>query len=115
VSQVGNALAELGVEMEHRVAILLPQLSRVQIGAVAAPISYAVTPDEQAFLLADSRARAMVTTASLWAPLRRRRHDFPFVRHALVVGPGASGRDEHDFLDSLPKTATGKIQRYKPR
>src|SRR5262245_20684385 len=81
VNQVGNALAALGVEIEQRVAILLPNrpefvtsfFGAIKIGAVPVAISFAVTPDEQSFLLADSRARAIVTTAAYWAPLRDRR------------------------------------------
>jgi hypothetical protein len=71
VNRVGNALSALGVEIEQRVAILLPNrpefvtafFGAIKIGAVPTPISFAVTADEQVFLLADSRARAIVTTA----------------------------------------------------
>ena len=105
VNQVGNALAELGVELEHRVAILLPNrlefvtsfFGAIKIGAVPTPMSFAVTPDEQVFLLADSRARAIVTTAALWGPLRDRRGRCPFLRHVLMVEGEASERGEHDF------------------
>ena len=105
VNQVGNALAALGVEIEQRVAILLPNcpefvtafFGAIKIGAVSTPISFAVTPHEQAFLLADSRARAIITTAALWAPLRGRRAEFPFLRHVLIVGRGEMHHGEHDF------------------
>ena len=56
-------------------------------------------------VLADSRARAIITTAALWAPLRERRGRFPFLRHVLIVGGGASQAGEHDFaalVDSAP-------------
>ncbi|HTI53408.1 MAG TPA: AMP-binding protein, partial [Verrucomicrobiae bacterium] len=105
VNQVGNALAALGVELEHRVAILLPNrlefvtsfFGAIKIGAVPTPMSFAVTPDEQVFLLADSRARAIVTTAALWGPLRERRGRYPLLRHVLIVDGGASEPGEHDF------------------
>jgi benzoate-CoA ligase family protein len=105
VNQVGNALAALGVEMEQRVALLLPNcpefvtafFGAIKIGAVPTPISFAVTPQEQAFLLADSRARAIITTAAFWGPLRARRAEFPFLRHVLLVGRGEVQRGEHDF------------------
>ena len=98
VNQVGNALAALGIELEQRVAILLPNclefvtsfFGAIKIGAVSTPISFAVTPDEQTFLLADSRARAIVTAAALWGPIRERRGRCPFLRHVLLVGGGAS-------------------------
>ena len=107
VNRVGNALAGLGVEMEQRVAILLPNrpefatsfYGAAKIGAVPAPISFAVLPDEQAFLLGDSRARAIVTTPAMWAPLRDRRGDFPFLRHVLLVGGADRRSGEHDLAD----------------
>jgi len=105
VNQMGNALAVLGVDIEHRVAILLPNcpefviafFGAIKIGAVPTPMSFAVTPYEQAFLLADSRARAIITTAALWEPLWKRRAEFPFLRHVLIVGGGEMQRGEHDF------------------
>src|SRR5262245_24838629 len=89
VNRAGNALAALGVEMEQRVAVLLPNrpeflsgfFGAAKIGAVPVAMSFAVAPDEHVLLLADSRARAIVTTAALWAPLRGRRSEFPFLRH----------------------------------
>ncbi len=93
VNRVGNALASLGVEMEQRVAILLPNrpefvtafFGALKIGAVPTPMSFAVTPGEQAFLLADSRARAVVATPQFWEPLRSRRAEFPFLRHVCLT------------------------------
>lgn len=105
VNQAGNALAALGVQKGERVAILLPNrpefvtsfFGAIKIGAVAAPMSFAVTPSEHAFLLADSGARAMVTTPELWLPLRERRHEIPDLRHVLLAGSGESGPGEHNF------------------
>jgi benzoate-CoA ligase len=115
VNQVGNALAGLGVEIEQRVAILLPNcpefvtsfFGAIKIGAVPTPMSYAVTPHEQAFLLADSRARAIVTTAGFWESLRTRRAEWPFLRQVLIVGGGALAPEERDFaavVDAAPGT-----------
>ena len=115
VNQVGNALAGLGVEIEQRVALLLPNcpefvttfFGAIKIGAVPTPMSYAVTPHEQAFLLADSRARAIVTTAGFWETLRPRRGEWPFLRHVLIVGGGALAPGERDFaaiVDAAPGT-----------
>jgi len=114
VNQVGNALAALGVEIEQRVAILLPNrpefvtsfFGAIKIGAVPAAISFAVTPNEQSFLLADSRARAIITTPAFWAPLRERRGQFPFLRHVVLVGGGASQAEEHDFGKLVDSAST---------
>ena len=105
VNQAGNALASLGVEIEQRVAVLLPNrpefvtsfMGAIKIGAVPTAMSFAVQPAEHAALLADSRARAIVTTAALWAPLRERRAEFPYLRHVLIVGGGDLKPGEQDF------------------
>src|SRR4029079_5348140 len=79
----------------------------IKIGAVPAPISFAVTLQEQAFLLADSGARAIVTTAALWGALRERRAEFPVLRHAVVVGGGQPRPGELNFsavVDSARST-----------
>ncbi|MFN0070551.1 MAG: benzoate-CoA ligase family protein [Chloroflexota bacterium] len=107
VGRVGNALRALGVEMEQRVALLLPNIPEfvtsffgaARIGAVAAPMSTAVPADEQIFLLADSRAQVLIAHAALWAPLRARRGELPFLRHVLLIDgpPGEEG--ERQFED----------------
>ena len=105
VNRAGNVLAGLGVERAQRVAILLPNrpefiacfFGAIKIGAVPAALSFAVTPSEHALLLADSGARALITTADLWLPLRDRRHEFPLMRQVLIASGAAAGPGEHDF------------------
>ncbi len=105
VNKAANVLAALGVEMEQRVVVLLPNqpefvyalFGAMRVGAVAAAMSTAIQPAEQALLLADSRARAIVVNEALWAPLRSRRAEFPFLKHVLVVGGAAPAPGEHDF------------------
>ena len=117
VNQAGNALRALGVESAQRVAILLPTrpefvtafFGAIKIGAVPAPISFAVTPQEQAFLLTDSGARAIVTTSALWGALRERRAEFPFLRHALIVGGGQPHPGEQNF-DAVVDSARSTLQ-----
>lgn len=116
VNRMGNALARLGVEIEQRVALLLPNrpefvsgfFGAIKIGAVPTPMSTAVTPDEQAFLLADSRARAVVATEPLWAPLRARRSEFPFLRHVLLVD--GTPRAGETGLASLVGAASAELE-----
>jgi benzoate-CoA ligase len=99
------------------VAILLPNrpelvsafFGAAKIGAVPAPMSFAVGPEEQAFLLADSRARAIVTTWELWQPLRARRREFPTLREVLLVGGGHEGPGERDF-DALTDAAPDHLE-----
>ncbi len=113
VNQVGNALGRLGVEMEQRVGILLPNVPEfvvsffgaIKLGAIPTAMSFAVTPNEHALLLSDSRARAIITTAGLWEPLRARRSEFPFLRQVIIVGAGTRD-EEHDFAALLGGAST---------
>jgi benzoate-CoA ligase family protein len=105
INRAGNALATLGMEKHHRVAILLPNcpefiaafFGAIKIGALPAPMSFAVTAKEHAFLLADSGARAIVTTPELWQGVRDRRDEFPELRHVCLVGGVEHQPSEHDF------------------
>lgn len=116
VNRVGNALSALDIEIEQRVALLLPNrpefvtsfFGAAKIGAVPIAMSFAVTVDEHVFLLADSGAQAIVTTAALWKPLRDRRREFPDLRHVLIVGGGELQPGEHEFA-ALVAAATAKL------
>src|SRR5438552_5750832 len=68
VNRAGNALLAAGLQAEQRVAILLPDgpefvatfIGALKIGAVPVPMNTAARSAELQFMLADSRARAMV-------------------------------------------------------
>jgi acyl-coenzyme A synthetase/AMP-(fatty) acid ligase len=84
VNQAGNALAALGVEIEQRVAILLPNrpefvtsfFGAIKIGAVPTLISFAVTPDAQRFLVlttaGDEKASTPMTVVLNYAQALKR-------------------------------------------
>ena len=105
VSRTAAALASLGVEMEQRVGILLPNIPEfvtaffgaAKIGAIPAAISTAVPANEQILLLRDARARALVATGVLWNALRTRRHELPFLHHVLLVEAESPAAGEYDF------------------
>jgi benzoate-CoA ligase family protein len=117
VNQFGTILLSLGIEMEQRVAILLPNVPEfisafygiVKVGAVATPVSWAVTQNEQVLLIGDARARALVTTEALWAPLRARQGELPFLRHIILVKGEPQGSDEHRLSDLLTSAGTQPI------
>jgi benzoate-CoA ligase len=100
VARTGGALRSLGVEMEDRVALLLPDspefvatfLGAIRIGAVPVTLSIYLTSDDYAELLADCRARVLVAHASVMprvAPIRRA---LPQLRHIVIAG-GDHGPD----------------------
>ena len=106
VNRFANAIRSLGIEREQRVAVLLPNrpefviafYGALKAGAVAAPVSFAVTASEQLFLINDCGARALVTSETLWAPLRARRREMSMLKHVLLVDGCAGGETgEHDF------------------
>ena len=68
VSRAGHALSALGVEVEHRVALVLDDTptfaaafwGALKLGAVAVPLNTQMSVEEYAFILDDSRARVAV-------------------------------------------------------
>ena len=73
VNRFGNVLLELGVRMEERIAILLPDspewayvfFGAIKIGAVAIPLNTLLASKDYEYLLNDCRARVLVVHASL--------------------------------------------------
>jgi long-chain acyl-CoA synthetase len=96
-SRMAAVLARLGIGRGERVAIWLPNqpewvfayLGIVKAGAIAVSLNASLRGEEAAFLLADSGARALVTTGTLLALLARDR--LPALEAALVVGEAAPG------------------------
>lgn len=107
VDRCANALAGLGVEIEHRVLLALDDSpafatafwGATKLGAVAVPVATTMTPPEYEFLLTDSRARVAIVEASVAARVLAVRHRCPFLR-AVVVGGGQGLPGTHD-LDEL--------------
>jgi benzoate-CoA ligase len=100
VARAGNALRSLGVEMEDRVALLLPDspefvaafLGAIRIGAVPVTISTSLTSDEYAELLADCRAAVLVAHASVLARVAPIRRGLSRLRRVVIAG-GDHGDD----------------------
>jgi benzoate-CoA ligase family protein len=92
VDRAAGVLAALGVEIEHRVLLVLDDTpafaatfwGAVKLGAVAVPVNTFVGPDELEFLLNDSRARVAVVEARLAGELARVRPRCPWLRGVLV-------------------------------
>ncbi|OHB68847.1 MAG: 4-hydroxybenzoate--CoA ligase, partial [Planctomycetes bacterium RBG_13_63_9] len=94
VNRVGNALRDLGIRMEERVAILLPDtpewvyafFGTMKIGAVAIPLNTILKPKDYEYLLNDSRARALVVHPSLLHLITEIRDDLNYLEHLIVAG-----------------------------
>jgi benzoate-CoA ligase family protein len=120
VARAGVALRTLGVDMEDRVALLLPDspefvatfLGAIRIGAVPVTLSTYLTSDDYAEVLGDCRARVLVAHASVMPRIAPIRGGLPHLRHIVIAG-GDHGDDVgYDALtraqpDELAPEATG--------
>jgi len=97
VNRFGNALRELGVQIEQRVVILCLDspafvyafFGAIKLGAVPVPTNTLLTPRDLAYILQDSRATAIVVSAPLLPKVLEARKDLRHLRHVLVTGGDA--------------------------
>lgn len=99
VNRFGNVLRGLGVGMEQRVALLLPDtpefafafFGTMKTGAVAVPLNTLLVPRDYEYLLNDSRARVLVVHSSLLERVAEIRGNLRYLEHVLVAGGQAEG------------------------
>jgi 4-hydroxybenzoate-CoA ligase len=111
-SQFARALWALGLRQENRLALVLYDTvdfpvafwGAIRAGIVAVPMNTLLNAEQYAYLLADSRAAAIVVAAALVKTILSIRHRLPHLRAIIAVGarPGdlATG-DVHRFEDLL--------------
>jgi len=100
VNRLGNVLLGLGLRMEERVAIIMPDcpecvyafFGTIKIGAVAIPMNTLLRPADYEYLLNDSRAQVLVIHVSLMDCVQSIREKLRYVKHMIVVG-GDAGPD----------------------
>jgi benzoate-CoA ligase family protein len=98
-NRFGNALGELGVELENRVLLALldtPEFATAFLGAIKAgvvpiPVNTNLKPHDYAYFLNDSRARAAVVSSQLADRIRSIRDELRYLRHLIVVGEAGPG------------------------
>jgi 4-hydroxybenzoate-CoA ligase len=112
-----SALADIGVRPEERLALLLYDTvdfpvafwGAVRAGVVALPLNTLLTREQYAYILTDSRAAAIVVSASLAKALHAIVDRLPRLRTIIVVGgtpaerTAFAGRDVLDFTDLLAR------------
>ena len=94
VNRTGNALLELGVEMEHRVLMLCldaPEFigtfwGAIKIGAVPVPVNTLMRTPDYRYFLDDSRARVAVVSAPLLAEAAPALLEAKHLKHVLIAG-----------------------------
>ncbi len=115
VNRTGNVLKELGVRMEERVAILLPDtpewafafFAAMKIGAVAVPMNTMLMPKDYEYLLNDCRARVLVVDSSLLHRVEDVRDNLQCLEHVLVAGEEVEG---HLRLQRLMQSASPSLE-----
>ena len=115
VNRTGNALRELGVEIEHRVLLILPDspefafsfFGAIKIGAVPIPTNPWMKAADYEYLLNDSRGRAAIIHESVLSEIAPVRSRCRYLKHLIVVGQ-ATGRVLS--YESLLAKASNKLE-----
>jgi benzoate-CoA ligase family protein len=112
VNQIGNAFLDLGVEMENRVLLLLPDcpelafsfFGAMKIGAVPVPVNTLLKPQDYRFLLNDSRAKVLVVGQDLLAAVEPILPECRYLRKVVVVGTSGDHHSYDALVSSQPST-----------
>ncbi|MGI8877853.1 MAG: benzoate-CoA ligase family protein [Candidatus Limnocylindria bacterium] len=115
VDRCGNALRELGVDMEQRVIIMCLDspafvyafFGAIKIGAIPIPVNTLLVPQDLRYILHDSRAVAVVASAPLVDKVLEARVGLPRLRHVLVTG--GPPRDGVASLDEAMAAASPEL------
>jgi len=102
-----SALKQLGLRQEERVVVLLHDTvdypvafwGAVRAGTVVVPLNTMLLPDQYAYLLADSRAAAVVVATSLADTIRPVLDRVPSLRNLILVGGGSGDPAPFGTLD----------------
>ena len=94
VNRTGNALRDLGIEIENRVLLILPDspafaysfFGAIKIGAVAVPTNPGMFAKDYEYLINDSRARAIIVHESVLPEIEKIWNKTPFLKRVIVVG-----------------------------
>ncbi len=99
-NRAGNMLRRLGVTIEQRVVLLLPDgpefvssfWGALKIGAVPVPTNTLLKPRDYEYILRDSRAAVVIAGEPLVAAIEEVRPRLPDLTHVVVVGRPAAGQ-----------------------
>jgi benzoate-CoA ligase len=115
VNRTGNALKELGVEIEHRVLLVLPDspefafsfFGAIKMGAVPIPTNPWMAAKDYEYLINDSRARVVIAHESVLPEIEKIWNHTRFLKHVIVVG---KVRDKALSYETLINKASGQLQ-----
>ena len=115
VNRTGNALKELGVEIEHRVLLVLPDspefafsfFGAIKMGAVPIPTNPWMAAKDYEYLINDSRARVVIAHESVLPEIEKIWNHTRFLKHVIVVG---KARDKAFSYETLINKASDQLQ-----
>src|SRR5262245_28694920 len=118
VNRTGSALKDLGVEIENRVLVILPDspefaycfFGAIKIGAVAVPTNPWMFAKDYEYLINDSRARAIVVHESALPEIEKIWDRTPFLKRVIVVG---TSKGKALSYESLIAKASDKLTAEK--
>ena len=118
VNRTGNALRDLGIEIENRVLLILPDspefaygfFGAIKIGAVAVPTNPWMFAKDYQYLINDSRARAIIVHESVLPEIEKIWNDTPFLKRVIVVG---APRGKALSFETLLAQASDKLEAEK--
>jgi benzoate-CoA ligase len=112
VDRCANMLRALGIEPEQRILLCLLDsvdfptafLGAIKAGIIPVPVNTLLRSDDYAFLLRDSRARALLVSAELLPAVTPIAGSSPWLRHLIVSGaPTSAGQlDFRRLLEQAP-------------
>ncbi len=108
VNQTGNALRDLGLEVEQRVILVLPDcpefafsfFGAIKIGAVPIPANPWMKAKDYDYLFRDSRARTLIVHESSLPEVEPIWDQSRYLRHVIVVGKPKGKAVAYDSLIS---------------
>jgi 4-hydroxybenzoate-CoA ligase/benzoate-CoA ligase len=114
VNRAGNALKSLGLEPEDRVMMVMLDtvdfpavfFGAIKAGIVPVPVNTLLTAQDYAYMLGDSRAKALIVSEALYPAVADALEAQPWLRHVVVAGGAVDGRTR---LDDLTAAASAKL------
>ena len=111
--RVTNLLRELGLGIEDRVMLLMPDtpefayayFGALRAGCVAVPANNWLKPKDYAYYLEYARPKAVIVDAEVWPQLEAARSEGRYTKHYIVVDRkgGAVPSDTVDWNEALAK------------
>jgi long-chain acyl-CoA synthetase len=100
VNRTAHALRRLGVDRGDRVALFLPNipefaityLAAQKLGAIAVSVNVMLTAEELRYVVEDSGAKVLLTTAALWPQARPLAGELPALQHTVICEGAVEGQ-----------------------